>query len=79
MLPKSAASALLRESAVIHGIFVTDILLFCTEMSAKLLSHSNALARHTKFQINTVSAKEVVIYSNKGVSIFTYKTITHTC
>lgn len=41
MLPKSVASALLRESAVIHGIFVTDILLFCTEMSAILLSHSN--------------------------------------
>ena len=33
--------------------------------------------RHKKFQINTLSAKKVVIYSNEGVSIFTYKTITH--
>ena len=80
MLQGSVESALPGEGSVKHGIFVIDVcsptqrcLLYC-------LSHSNEILEcfskmYTKFQINTLSAKKVAdIYSDAGVSIFTYIT-----
>ena len=80
MLPDSVESALSEKSAVKHGVFIIGVLSLAQRCLLHGLPHSNEIPEcfnktHTKSQINTLSAKIVVgIYSNSGVSTFTYVT-----
>ena len=72
MLPESVESALSGKSAVKHGVFIIDVLSLAQSCLLHGLPHSNEIPECfnktcTKFPIDTLSAKNVLILTQMRV------------